>query len=191
MSRSPSVLFAVAVAATIVLVSASPAAAHDELISSTPASGSQLSEAPAEISLTFSADVLTIGAAVIVADGAGRDWAVGEPTVQSGTVTVELGAGMPEGGYQIRWRVVSEDGHPISGLVPFTVGEAAPLTRTPAATDTPESASTDPAVAMQDQSTQEDQGVLRILLVGAGGALAATAVYALIHLIRRKKGTSS
>lgn len=191
MSRSPSLFFAVAVAATIVLVSASPAAAHDELISSTPAPGARLTEAPTEISLTFSADVLTLGAAVIVADGAGHDWAVGEPTVQSGTVTVELDAGMPADGYEIRWRVVSADGHPISGLVPFTVGDAAPLTRTPAATDTPESASADPAVAMQEQSTQEDQGVLRILLVGVGGALVAIAVYALIHLIRRKKGTSS
>jgi methionine-rich copper-binding protein CopC len=105
-----------------VLGFASPAAAHDELVASTPSIGEQLASAPSEVSLTFSADVLTIGAAVIIADGAGRDWVADEPVVTDGVVTVGLQSGMPDAGYEIRWRVVSEDGHPISGLVPFTVG---------------------------------------------------------------------
>lgn len=186
MSRFSSLLVAVAVGAAAVLVIAAPAAAHDELIASSPAPNAQLSEAPAGISLTFSADVLTLGAAVIVADGSGRDWVAGAPTVSSGTVTVELEAGMPANGYEIRWRVVSADGHPISGLVPFTVGGGAPLVRTPAAAAP---TTTDSPDTVQEQNSQEDQGVLRILLVGAGGAVVAAAAYALIHIIRRKKGT--
>jgi hypothetical protein len=33
---------------------------------------------------------------------------------------------MPEGSYQVRWRVVSSDGHPISGSFEFAVGQKTP-----------------------------------------------------------------
>lgn len=195
-TRLRTLLLAVALAGTSVLVTALPAAAHDELLGSTPASGEALTDAPAEVTLTFSADVLTIGAAVIVADGADRDWVADAPVVRDGTVTVSLDPQLPTGGYEIRWRVVSQDGHPISGIIPFTVGGAEPLTRTPAAT-TP-STSTDAGTAAdaqdttaQDQGAREDQGIIRILLVGAGGAIIAVAAYAAFHFLRRKKGTSS
>ncbi|AUG30798.1 MULTISPECIES: copper resistance CopC family protein [Microbacterium] len=195
-TRLRTLLLAVALAGTSVLVTALPAAAHDELLGSTPASGEALTDAPAEVTLTFSADVLTIGAAVIVADGADRDWVAGAPVVRDGTVTVSLDPQLPTGGYEIRWRVVSQDGHPISGIIPFTVGGAEPLTRTPAATAP--STSTDAGTAAdaqdttaQDQGAREDQGIIRILLVGAGGAIIAVAAYAAFHFLRRKKGTSS
>ncbi len=195
-TRLRTLLLAVALAGTSVLVTALPAAAHDELLGSTPASGEALTDAPAEVTLTFSADVLTIGAAVIVADGADRDWVAGAPIVRDGTVTVSLDPQLPTGGYEIRWRVVSQDGHPISGIIPFTVGGAEPLTRTPAATAP--STSTDAGTAAdaqdttaQDQGAREDQGIIRILLVGAGGAIIAVAAYAAFHFLRRKKGTSS
>ncbi|WP_336631886.1 MULTISPECIES: copper resistance CopC family protein [unclassified Microbacterium] len=180
---------AVALAAAAVLVSATPAAAHDELMASSPSPGQDLSSGPEEISLTFSADVLTVGAAVIVADGSARDWTAGEPSVEAGTVTVPLEGALPAGGYEIRWRVVSADGHPISGLVPFTVGGAAPLERAAPADDgTPPAAS--PADSTQ-QSASDDQGIIRILLVGLGGAAVAVAAYALIRILRRKKNTTS
>lgn len=195
-TRLRTLLLAVALAGTSVLVTALPAAAHDELLGSTPASGEALTDAPAEVTLTFSADVLTIGAAVIVADAADRDWVADAPVVRDGTVTVSLDPQLPTGGYEIRWRVVSQDGHPISGIIPFTVGGAEPLTRTPAATAP--STSTDAGTAAdaqdttaQDQGAREDQGIIRILLVGAGGAIIAVAAYAAFHFLRRKKGTSS
>lgn len=173
------------------LATAAPASAHDELLGSTPASGEALGSAPTEVTLTFSADVLTIGAAVIVADGEGKDWAAAAPAVDNGVVSVPLVPALPAGGYEIRWRVVSQDGHPISGLIPFTVGGAAPLTRTPvAASPTDATADTTATPTPQDQSAREDQGIIRILLVGAGGAIIAVAAYAAFHLLRRKKGTS-
>ncbi len=185
-------LLAAALAAAAVLVPAAPAAAHDELLASSPSPGAALDSAPTEVTLTFSADVLTIGAAVIVADGAGKDWAAAAPAVDNGVVSVPLVPALPAGGYEIRWRVVSQDGHPISGVIPFTIGGAAPLTRTPVATPATRAAS-DAATAdttPQDQSAREDQGIIRILLVGAGGAIIAVAAYAAFHLLRRKKGTS-
>ena len=192
MSRSRTLLAALLVAGALVAGVASPAAAHDKLVASSPSPGETLAAAPSEVSLTFSADVLTIGAAVIVADASGRDWAAGEPTVTDGVVTVAIEPGMTDAGYEIRWRVVSEDGHPISGLVPFTVGAGSPLERspvvTPSPTDTPVARADD---TVQEQSAQEDQAVVRIVLVGIGGAIVAVAVFALSQLLRRKKGTPS
>ncbi|MBF4561292.1 copper resistance protein CopC [Microbacterium sp. VKM Ac-2870] len=173
----------------VVLLGTAPASAHDELLESSPASGAALTSAPAEVSLTFSADVLTIGAAVIVADASGHDWAASAPSVDNGVVTVALDPQIPVGGYEIRWRVVSQDGHPISGLIPFTVGDAAPLTRTPAASEPSAPAATAGADAPA-QSTHEDQSILRVLLVGAAGAIIAAAAYTVFHFLRRKKGTS-
>lgn len=167
----------------LVLVTASPAAAHDELLASSPGDGEQLAVAPETVSLTFSADVLTMGAAIIVVDQSGRDWVTEEPVVAEATVTAILDAGMPEAGYEVRWRVVSSDGHPISGVIPFTIGDADPLTRTPP----PNSGGSDETDEQSQNTQEEDQGALRVVLIGAGGAAAAVGVLALISFLRRRK----
>ncbi|WP_239639969.1 copper resistance protein CopC, partial [Microbacterium sp. B24] len=83
-------LLAATLAAAAVLVPAAPAAAHDELLASSPSPGAALDSAPTEVTLTFSADVLTIGAAVIVADGAGKDWAAAAPAVAPASALATL-----------------------------------------------------------------------------------------------------
>ena len=171
------------VALVSVLVFAAPVAAHDELLASTPASGEQLAAPPASVSLTFSADVLTLGAAIVVVDQSGRDWVAGEPIVAEGLVTAPLDGNLPEAGYEIRWRVVSSDGHPISGLIPFTVGDAEPLERA-AATPPVGAASTEQNT--QELSTSEDGAALRVVLVGVGGAVFALVALFLISLLRRR-----
>ncbi|QLD11792.1 copper resistance CopC family protein [Microbacterium oleivorans] len=184
MSRIRTLLAAAAAAALLSLAFASPAYAHDELVGSSPASGDRLAGAPAEITLDFSADVMTVGAAVIIADGQGRDWVLGEPAVDMGRVTVVVDPEMPVAGYEIRWRVVSSDGHPISGLIPFTIGDAEPLTRTAAATPIPGALAAGDDTA--DQGTQETSGAVRIALIGAGGAAVAAVFFIAIHFIRRR-----
>ncbi|WP_234714487.1 copper resistance CopC family protein, partial [Mycobacterium tuberculosis] len=91
---------------------------------SSPADGERLEAPPTSVTMTFSGELLvldesTAGAVVLVVDTAGKDWATGEVDVRGRTVTAALPPGMPEGGYQVRWQVVSEDGHPIAGLIPF------------------------------------------------------------------------
>lgn len=177
-------LAATAAAVLLVLAIAAPASAHDELVSSDPASGQRMPEAPASVSLSFSADVLTIGAAIIVVDQSGTDWAIGEPSIDAGTVTVALAPGMPDAGYEVRWRVVSADGHPVSGLVPFTVGDGSPLTHEDTSNATAASAG-------PTSSTPEGEGVPRMVLVGVIGGVIAAAVFFGIHFInrRRQRGT--
>ena len=177
-----------AVAAVVTLTIAAPVSAHDQLVSSTPAADERLASPPESITMTFSGDLLVLdesltGAVVLVVDASGKDWVAGDVTVSGRTVTVPLAPGMPSAGYQVRWRVVSEDGHPIAGVVPFTVGDAAPMeTVTTGTTTEAPAASTEQA----DQNA-DPGGLARTLLIGAGGAAFAVLTLVLIRILRRPR----
>ncbi|MDQ1083606.1 MULTISPECIES: copper resistance CopC family protein [Microbacterium] len=132
----PAVVATAILAAAALLVPALPAAAHDELIGSDPSSGAVLETLPAQITLSYSADVLPdAGATVIeVTDAAGTSLTDGDPEVSGAQVTQAL-AGPASGAVTVRWRVVSSDGHPIDGEFAFSVPESSP-TPTPSATTT-------------------------------------------------------
>ena len=179
------------VAAIAILTTAAPASAHDELISSSPSAEENLAAAPESVTMTFSGQLLSLGdstpgAIVIVIDENGHDWAAGEVEVVGDTVTAPLKTGMPDAGYQLRWQVVSEDGHTVAGVVPFTVGDAEPMVTSDAG-----GTRTNPVdQEIQDQSDQESEGALRVILIGAGGALVAVAIYALVRFLRRRSTTA-
>ncbi|MDQ1137276.1 methionine-rich copper-binding protein CopC [Microbacterium sp. SORGH_AS 1204] len=128
------VLATVLLAAAALLVPALPAAAHDELIGTDPASDAVLEALPDRITLSYSADVLTdAGATVIeVTDAAGTSLTDGAPEVSGSEVTQAL-TGPASGTVTVQWRVVSSDGHPIDGEFAFSVPESSP-TPTPSAT---------------------------------------------------------
>ncbi len=111
------------------------------------------------VSLEFSAELMDVGAFDHVADADGRDWTAAEATVEATTVSAPFAEELPVGGYEVRWRVVSSDGHPISGVIPFTVGDAEPLQRaiTGDGETTPSIASSAPE--QEGQNTQENGGV--------------------------------
>lgn len=198
MPRTRPVVVGLAVAVVALCATAAPASAHDKLVSSDPASGQVLQEAPAEVSLTFSADVLDMGAAVVVTDGGDTDRVSAAPSIDGPTVTAVLDPGLPDGGYEIRWRVVSSDGHPITGIVPFAVGDGenpgAGADAGAAGDDAAGAASTPAAGAdagarnsTQNQTAQQDEGPWRAVLVGGGGAAVAAALFALVHFLRRRR----
>jgi methionine-rich copper-binding protein CopC len=101
-----------------------PARAHSYLVSSTPPDGTVLSTAPAEVALTFDEPVSTRFSEVRVVGPDGGDVRAGAPRVSGATVTQPLGALGAAGGYEVSWRVVSADGHPISGTFTFTLATA-------------------------------------------------------------------
>lgn len=206
MPRTRPLVAGLAVAVVALLATAAPASAHDKLVSSDPTSDQTLKEAPDTVSLTYSADVLDMGAAVVVTDGDGTDWVSAAPTIDGATVTAVLDPGLPDGGYEIRWRVVSSDGHPITGIVPFAVGDgeepgagsgsgsddagddAAGAADEPTS-DEPASGEAAPGATQnstQNQTAQKDEGPWRVVLVGAGGAAVAAALFALVHFLRRR-----
>jgi copper resistance protein C len=106
------------------LITAAPAAAHTVLLGADPADGASLTALPAAATLTFSDAIAQRDAKAAVATP-GRA-AVEVPATSSGpVVTVPLTDAGP-GRYTITYRVVSADGHPVSGQVSFTVGTPEP-----------------------------------------------------------------
>src|SRR5688572_79858 len=107
------------------LGTAKPAWAHASLVSSTPANGSRLDVAPAEIRLRFSERVSAVRDGVTVLDSSGGTRTKGTPqAVPNNEVVMALPGNLPDGVYTVVWRVVSADSHPIHGAFVFSLGDA-------------------------------------------------------------------
>ncbi|MEV8136652.1 copper resistance CopC family protein [Microbacterium aurantiacum] len=190
---------AFAVLLATVLLPASPAAAHDELVGSDPAAGSAVETLPATLTLSFSAEIAPDeGASEIqVTDAAGTTLNDGAPVVEGATLSQAL-AGTTSGEVTVLWKVVSSDGHPISGELSFIVtappapsptDTASPTatveptptvepTVTPVETTTPEPATTEPASSATPWIIG---GVVILLLV------AAAVTYLIVSRARRTR----
>lgn len=162
-------------AAFLMIAGATSASAHDRLIDSSPGVDQHLDAAPTEIRLEYSAEIMDVGAAVILADGAGTDWTSGEPVLDGPTVTVPVDPELPDGAYTVRWRVVSSDGHAISGSIPFQVGTAGTVTASPEPTPT-----TNPAPSTPSTFPWRTVGI------AAAGAVIAGGLYTLVLVLRRR-----
>lgn len=126
-------------------LTAAPAAfAHDQLVSSSPAPEKNLATPPGAITLKFSSPLLTLGHEVRVVDDSGTNLVTGAATLTRETLTQPLPE-LPDGGYQVSWRVVSADGHPISGGYRFSVGT--PAAAVPTATSSAPAAGAKPSTA--------------------------------------------
>lgn len=194
-SRVAAVAAAIATIIALPLAAATPAAAHDELLGSTPLADEALAEAPERVSLTFSDDVLTLGAVILVVDGDETNWVEGETTLDGSDVTAALQPSMPDGAYEVRWRVVSSDGHPIAGVVPFTVGEV-PAEPAPdssaddAETPSDEGSTPSTEIAVPGDATRsegESADVWRTVLIAGGGAALAVVIWLIFLAFRRRR----
>jgi copper transport protein len=115
-------LLTMLVAAVALLVAApAPADAHATLVGSDPAQGAVLAEAPQAIRFTFSEHVSLVPDGVRIFDAQGEELGA-EPTARGAELEVELGDDIGTGTLVVVWRVVSEDGHPISGSLAFSIG---------------------------------------------------------------------
>ena len=103
---------------------ASPASAHAALVSSDPADGSTISALPQTLTFTFEEDVFT-PAYVDVTGPDGKSYTTGDPKIDGEVVSQTLATdGAPQGTYTASYRVVSDDGHPVSKTIHFNVGAA-------------------------------------------------------------------
>ena len=105
------------------LMSASPALAHDQLIGSNPKNGAKLDKQPEWLELEFSGNIQDIGTEIQVMHE-GKDVSAGEITIEGRKVTSALPDDLGPGDYKVVWRVVSSDGHPISGTLEFTINDS-------------------------------------------------------------------
>jgi methionine-rich copper-binding protein CopC len=107
-----------ALAAATLALGAAPASAHTALESSDPKANAEIAP-PAEITLTYTEAIRLPRVVLTGPDGARHE--NGAPKADGDTVTQPVKGALPNGRYTVGWRVVSADGHPVSGTFKFTV----------------------------------------------------------------------
>ncbi|MER6087465.1 copper resistance CopC family protein [Streptomyces bluensis] len=178
-------------AALAALAAAAPrAAAHTDLDTARPAADTTLAELPSHITLTFSDPMTEKYAKVAVTAPDGKSAATEEPAVSGNEVTLALDPTSPAGRYTVGYRVVSADGHPVSGSYSFTV-EAAAGSPAPSARGTgSEGAAVPRAAEKPAEETAADGvdgepfgGTVPVLVAVGAPAAAAAGAYA----VRRRR----
>ncbi|MEV4354278.1 copper resistance CopC family protein [Nonomuraea sp. NPDC049625] len=200
MKRSPLAALAATAAALLVLVfgMAAPALAHDALKSSSPAKDAEVKSLD-EVRLEFTAGVRL--PFVIVRGPGGAELQSGQPEADGKVVTQAVKEPLPDGKYTIAYRVVSSDGHPIEGEIPFKVkgaetpspspstaspsdsAVAAPASSAPATQAAPQPAQTSPAT---DQASAGQPVGFPVWLVIVIGALVGIGIGFLLSARKKK-----
>lgn len=108
------------------LLNATPMAeAHSSLISSHPKSGAVLKAVPELVTLTFNEKILVIPGShpnsLNISSTSGESLAKGALKVSGNKVSISLKSKKLTGTLKVAYRVVSADGHVISGQYLFTV----------------------------------------------------------------------
>ncbi|MDT7632350.1 MAG: copper resistance protein [Pseudonocardiales bacterium] len=169
------------VAGLALLLGAGTAFAHDVLTASDPANGASLATGPSKVTLTFDLPVKEYFSTITVVGPDGNHFEAGPSTVDGSTVSAPVQPLGPAGGYTVGYRIVSDDGHPVSGLVRFTLTQAGPGHGVPAAEAAGSSAGPNaPSATGSGSGSGSGSGGIPawpwilggVLLVAAGAAIA-------------------
>jgi methionine-rich copper-binding protein CopC len=124
MRKFTSSLFTILVATSLALIP-SWAEAHGQFVSSNPKTGSTLSKLPKLVWVEFDGNLITIADKqtnfLTVKNSKGRELSDGKAFVSGARVSVNIKDRSATGKIKVSWRVVSEDGHPVSSSLTFTV----------------------------------------------------------------------
>lgn len=118
-------ILVIAIASMLIVHTASIAEAHSTLVSSIPKSGTALSAVPGLVTLTFNEKLLVIPGehpnSLTVTNSSGQSITTGPLKVSGSKISISLKSKKSAGKFTVAYRVVSADGHPISGKYFFTV----------------------------------------------------------------------
>ena len=109
--------------------SALPANAHTSLELSNPSDGQSIEFMPTELSATFDEDLIEIEGEVVntleLHSADGTNYLLSAATIAGPVVSAKVGDGeYPAGDYLLKFRVVSADGHPVTGEISFATQSA-------------------------------------------------------------------
>lgn len=174
---------------------AAPAAwAHSALISSSPAADSVLAVPPTRVELVFNEPIRDFEPKIAITVG-DHDPVEVTPTVDGARVTADLtgvqwptNAGAASVAWKLGYRVVSADGHPVSGLVPFSVGDG-PAPSAASTAGTPDAGSSDAAgdaTSGPGSGSAADEGSSSLVWIGGAVAIGGALLVALVLLLVRR-----
>jgi hypothetical protein len=109
---------------TLGLIASPHAHAHAFPDSSSPHAGQVLRAAPAQVRITFDAEIEPVFSTLIVKNAAGTVVSVakGEVAVSNHAVLqTALPKALPPGKYVVYWSIIAHDGHHTEGHYPFTL----------------------------------------------------------------------
>ncbi|ORB16434.1 copper resistance protein CopC [Mycolicibacterium monacense DSM 44395] len=171
------------VALAFLLSGVGVAAAHTSLVGSDPAKDASVASPLTAVVLNFSEEVNPSFADVAVTSADGRNWVSGSANVEGPRLTVAVGPDRLKNGlYTVSYRVVSADGHPVSGSYTFTIAgvpeEPSPTTA-PARAAPSTAEPSPPAIAGSDTKAS--------VLTAAGAGLALGGVIAFWQRRRHRR----
>jgi methionine-rich copper-binding protein CopC len=107
-------------------LSAPSAAAHSELVSSTPSALANIQQLPEQIELEFNEELLNLGSgnSVSIISPSGEDVGMGETSTVGAKIIRLLNTTSETGTFEVKYRVVSADGHVLNGNYTFNLSEA-------------------------------------------------------------------
>ena len=191
------------------------ASGHASLLTSSPEDGAVLDVAPEDVRFTFSEELFAELIEVSVLDAAG-DLVMAteaEQTPPPGTdVIVPWPSDLPPGEYSVAFRVVSADGHPVTGRITFSYAAVAESAEEPTAEPTTEPtpelfeetadpspeevtsaddapSSTETAVVIGEDPTtrgEPNSSIIGPLLIAAAVIVGIGVVFSLIMLARQR-----
>lgn len=106
------------------LAAAAPAFTHAALRHASPAAGAIIDASPAVLSIEFSEDIDLTAVELSLSDATGADVPLDKVSneAKAGTKVVRTFAhALTPGAYEVKWRVVSTDGHHTRGTYTFEV----------------------------------------------------------------------
>ena len=191
--RIAAALAAAFLAIFVTFGTASMASAHSDTFQSVPADDSSVTTPVTQVQFTFvepvNAELSPPEVVMVNQDGVSVQ--LGAPTLDEvgATMTVQILTGaLPNGDYTASYRFVSEDGHPTSGELFFTVQDS----DAPALVASASDASTDAAVAtntdemVTSSGSGNDTQLQLVLGLSAAGAVILAGVLVFISLRRRR-----
>jgi methionine-rich copper-binding protein CopC len=172
-------LFFISSLLLLILAPQQSAFAHTDLVSSTPAADSVLDSLPNSISLEFNEDLLVLSdketSSIEVTASGGEQVDDAQSVVTGRNLSVGLIQSELAGTFNVTWRAVAQDGHPVEGTFTFSVTEKVDATPSP-----------EVSIAKQiEVNTSDSPSIIEIVIIGA---LALIGLVILIFRWRRNPG---
>ena len=165
----------------LIAIAAAPANAHTSLEVSTPSDNQSIEFMPAELSASFDEDLIEIEGEVVntleLESADGTKYVLSAATIAGPTVSVNAGDGeYPAGEYLLKYRVVSADGHPVTGEIRFSTQSITTIGSVPAE-----------PVATTYVAENEESSPRNFIYMAAGLLLALASVF----VIKKRMGNGS
>jgi len=113
--------------------------AHAYLQQSTPSANEIVVDSPSKITLQFNESIQPAFHSIQVTNSAGERVDLDDSYIadnQPKTLEGSVRPNLPDGQYIIGWNIISGDGHPLEGNIPFQIGSSSSSTNIPTATST-------------------------------------------------------